>query len=168
MASAGFNCEGKATEWICYKRAEAPINTWADLCSLLVRRFDSEGIKSRHLSTYARIQQKSSVKDYIEKFEELSNRVAGFNDQFKIKTFLDGLREDIRNEVAPFKPRSVMDAQEMALMMETKINDARRTQRPSRPSKQSTNQTTRSIPTGVKKLTLEEKESSRRRALLQL
>lgn len=74
---------------------------------------------------------------------------------------MDGLREDIRNEVTPFKPQTIADAQGMALMQETKLKDNHKVYRQNRTSDQSSNRTTRPIPLGVKQLTIDEQRKHR-------
>lgn len=165
VSSAGFNFVGEAGRWLRHQRAERLINTWAELCKLVIHRFDSEGKRVGHLSAFARIQQTSTVKKYIQAFEDLSNRVHGFSVQFKVETFLSGLREDIKNEVTPFKPTNMLDIKEMALMQEIKLVDAKKsTYRTGRTSDTAAN-SRRPPPPGVKQLTSEEQARRREAGL---
>lgn len=64
-----------------------------------------------------------TTKDYIDKYEDLSNRGYGFNSHFHIETFVGRLKLETRNEVILFDPKSVVEAKKLALVKEVKPND---------------------------------------------
>lgn len=122
MCAVTFNVEGDASKWLRYQRTEAPIYSWAELCGLVIGRFDPRAVCPSHLSAFARVQQSTMIEVYIKEFEELSNCVYGFNTDFKIHTFLSDLKTEIRQEVEPFNPTFVLEVTNRALMQERKVS----------------------------------------------
>lgn len=67
------------------------------------------------------------VKHYIEEFENLSNKVHSFDMEFKVETFVVGLKDELQHKVSPFKPWIVIDAKNLALQQESKSIDLHKT-----------------------------------------
>lgn len=72
------------------------------------------------MSKFVRVKKTTLEKSYIVEFEDLSNRVRGFYVEFKVEAFIAGLKDDILNEVAPFKPRMMIEAKNMVFLQEGK------------------------------------------------
>lgn len=112
--AAAFNVEGDALKWLRYQRAEAPIHSWSELCKLVTSPFYPRAACTNHLSSFARVRQKTTVEAYIKEFEELANRVQGFSSQFKVETFISGLKTEIRQEIEQFYPTTMLEAKNRA------------------------------------------------------
>lgn len=82
---------------------------WNDLVCALEVRFGPT--KFEDLTTaLSKLQQVSSVQDYLAQFEALANRTKNLNEAFMISCFVGGLKEDIRLDVQMFKPTSLSAA----------------------------------------------------------
>lgn len=81
--------------WFRYQKMKGSINTWSEPCTLVIYKFNPDGNQPRNMSKFAKIQQKSSVKEYMEDFEDLSNHIHGFNMEFNVETFIIELKDDL-------------------------------------------------------------------------
>lgn len=56
------------------------------------------------VGTFTKLRQTRSVKEYQTQFEILSNKIHGVSVEFRISTFISGLRDDLRIIITMFKP----------------------------------------------------------------
>jgi hypothetical protein len=61
------------------------------------------------------------VEDYQTQFEILSNKIQGLSEEFKVSTFLSGLREEVRITVTMLKPRNLTTAFGLARLQEEEV-----------------------------------------------
>ncbi|KMZ68775.1 hypothetical protein ZOSMA_22G00650 [Zostera marina] len=120
------NLDGEAAKWLSWKQLEAPICSWPTFCELLVDRFDDNKSDIPLSVQFARIEQQSTVRQYLADFEALAIRVHGFSSKFRLETFIAGLKPELRKEVLPHKPETVMEAWKLALFFEKKYSNPRR------------------------------------------
>lgn len=85
--------------------------------------------------------------------------------QFKVETFLTGLKEDLWNEVTLFKPRLVLEAKNLALMQESKLADVCRLNHCSAYPAMLSIATWHPLPPRVKQITLDEQKCQREAGL---
>lgn len=95
VCSIGFNYKGAASRWIRYQHSEGPIYNWQEFYRLVINRFDPIGSQPRHTTKFSHVWQTLTVKNYIEEFESLSNRVHGFSVEFKVETFIASLKDEL-------------------------------------------------------------------------
>ncbi|XP_077215613.1 uncharacterized protein LOC143850231 [Tasmannia lanceolata] len=74
----------------------------------------------------AKLRQSSSVRDYQQEFERLANHTQGLQEDFLIRCFVFGLRDEIQVEVQMFQPTSLTAAIGLAGLQEEKLNIRRR------------------------------------------
>lgn len=60
------------------------------------------------LGTFTKLRQMVIVEKYETQFKALSNRISGLAKEFRINTFISGLRGDLRIMVTMFKPTTLL------------------------------------------------------------
>jgi hypothetical protein len=70
------------------------------------------------MEALSKLKQITTVDDYKERFEALSNRVRGVDDHNRVSFFLEGLKDDIRLLVRMFKPQTLLIAYGLAKVQE--------------------------------------------------
>ncbi|XP_077242438.1 uncharacterized protein LOC143882945 [Tasmannia lanceolata] len=102
--------------------------TWKDLVDVLCTRFGPNALED-FTGALTKLYQKSTVKEYQEKFEELAARTSGLGDEFFISCFVSGLKDEIRPGVQMFKPTTISQALGLARLQEDNVEAlARRNQ----------------------------------------
>lgn len=48
------------------------------------------------MGAFTKLQQTSTVDEYQSQFEVLSNRIPGLTEEFRVSTFVSGLKEEVR------------------------------------------------------------------------
>lgn len=82
------------------------VSTWEDFVSALKTRFGPSEYKDP-VWAFTKLKQVGTVEEYYSQFEALSNRIKGLTEEFKISTFISGLRDDLRIMVTMVKPLSL-------------------------------------------------------------
>jgi len=70
---------------------------------------------------FTKLQQASTVDEYQSEFEVLSNRIPGLPEEFRVSSFVSGLKEEVRIMVSMFKPTTLPDAFELARLQEQEV-----------------------------------------------
>jgi hypothetical protein len=78
------------------------------------------------MEALSKLKQITTVDDYKERFEALSNRVRGVDDHNRVSCFLGGLKDDIRLPVRMFKPQALLTAYGLAKVQEEYVLTRRR------------------------------------------
>lgn len=115
-----------------------------------------------HQAALFKLRQTSSVMDYQQQFEALSNQVMGLTPELFLNCFISGLRQDIQREIVVHHPYTLPQAMGLAKLLEAKILDSKppfqRTQHPA-----STTTGPNSLP--IKYLTSAERDDRRAKNL---
>ncbi|XP_027071670.2 uncharacterized protein [Coffea arabica] len=116
--------EGRADNWFQGVRLEKPRLNWSEFCELLYERF--AGKWSRDVvEEFNKLQQKGTVKEYEEKFEELKTlmliRNPRLDEGYFISSFISGLKNEIKPMVKMFKPQTLSKAFEVAELQECSL-----------------------------------------------
>ncbi|XP_059458363.1 uncharacterized protein LOC132187956 [Corylus avellana] len=101
------------------------LHDWTVLTQALLERFGPLGYDDP-MEALSKLKQTTSVDDYKEKYEALSNRVRGIDDQNRLSCFLGGLKNEIRLPVRMFKPQSLLAAYGLAKVQEEHVLNGRR------------------------------------------
>ncbi|XP_042946134.1 uncharacterized protein LOC122279514 [Carya illinoinensis] len=117
---AFFHMEGKALSWFTWLKESSPINTWDEFTSALEIRFGPSAYEDP-VGQFTKLKQSGTVEEYQTQFEELSNKIKGLTEEFRISTFLSGLREDLRIMVTMFKPNTLHAAFGLAKLQEEEV-----------------------------------------------
>ena len=78
-----------------------------------------------------KLQQRTTVNNYLSDFETLANRIIGLLAPMALSYFVSGLIPSIRREVQVMQPATISQVVAYARLHEEKQNDARKTFRPS-------------------------------------
>ena len=60
------------------------------------------------MGTFTKFRQIGSVEEYQTTFEILSYKINGMSEEFRISTFLSGLKDELRITVTMFKPKTLV------------------------------------------------------------
>lgn len=116
---ASFYFDGAALSWFQWVKRNTQINDWATFLVALQERFgppENEDFQGQ----LAKLRQTTTVIDYYNSFELLSNRVNGLPESFLLSCFISGLKPEIQVEVASFAPTSISRALALAKVQENK------------------------------------------------
>ena len=102
------------------KRAR-PRLSWGEFIELLCERFSGKGSLDI-AEEFNKLQQRGTVEEYEEKFEELKTlmltRNPKFDKSYFVSNFISGLKDEIKPMVKMFKPQTLLKAFEVAKLQE--------------------------------------------------
>jgi len=155
---ASFHLKGAALQYYKYLQHAGELNDWVLFIQALEKQFgpikyeDPEGELSK-------LRQTSTVAAYQSQFENLAQRIDGLPDRFLTRTFIHGLKDDIKTNVKSFRPTSLKDAIGLTRLQEkSSSRDRRSFPRPQAP--------TQTVPDPkVKKIYFEEMKERREKGL---
>ncbi|XP_077225809.1 uncharacterized protein LOC143859017 [Tasmannia lanceolata] len=116
---ASFSLKGKALQYYKYLQNAGLISDWPSFTKALDRRFgpteyeDPEG-------ALAKLHQTTTVAAYVDEYEMLSDRVEGLPESFRLKNFISGLKEEIRDTVQLLRPSTIDEAIALASIKDKK------------------------------------------------
>jgi len=124
--------EGRALTWYHWLIDARYAGGWEDFVSALRTRFSpsafddpvtrfSPSAFDDPVGAFTKLKQTSNVEDYQTQFEILSNKIQGLSEEFKVSTFLSGLREEVRFVVTMLKPKDLTTAFGLARLQEEEV-----------------------------------------------
>jgi hypothetical protein len=124
--------EGRALTWYHWLIDARYAGGWEDFVSALRTRFSpsafddpvtrfSPSAFDDPVGAFTKLKQTSNVEDYQTQFEILSNKIQGLSEEFKVSTFLSGLREEVRIVVTMLKPKDLTTAFGLARLQEEEV-----------------------------------------------
>ncbi|KAG2679678.1 hypothetical protein I3760_11G062100 [Carya illinoinensis] len=117
---AFFHMEGKALSWYCWLMDSGPIGGWDQFISVLKVRFGPSTYEDP-VGAFTKLRQTTTVEEYQTEFEVLSNRISGLTEDFRISTFISGLRDDLKIMVTMLKPNTISVAFGLAKLQEEEV-----------------------------------------------
>lgn len=116
--------EGKADIWYqSYKMVNGRVS-WDNFCDSLMKRFGKNGGLDVQ-EEFNKLTQSGSVLEYVEKFEELKALVlcknVNLGEGYFVSSFISGLKNELKPMVRLMKPKSLLDAMEIAQFQEQTI-----------------------------------------------
>ncbi|XP_060178154.1 uncharacterized protein LOC132608099 [Lycium barbarum] len=126
LESAVLHLNGKAESWFFSYHVSKGRVSWSEFTEEICKRFEgSENSKLNLIREFKKIEQKGTVDEYLEKFEELKTWVLIRNpsipEEFFLEFFIEGLKDDIRHTVKLLDPYSFSKAIEKARHQENTI-----------------------------------------------
>lgn len=79
------------------------------------------------LESFTKLRQNETVEEYKAKFGTLSTRLRGLYDSYKLRCFLNGLRDEIRLPIRMFSPNNFTFAYILAKIQEENLNLTKKT-----------------------------------------
>ncbi|KAL3646227.1 hypothetical protein CASFOL_011407 [Castilleja foliolosa] len=121
---AGMNLEGMAEYWF-LDHVEGRNLSWSRFVDLFIYRFTSVR-DDDVIGEFNKLKQLSTVEKYIEKFVELRSymlyRNGHLDENYFLKSFFSGLKEDIRHMVELLSPNNLEQAYMMARKQEVVLD----------------------------------------------
>lgn len=117
---AFFHMEDKALSWYSWLKESSPVHSWDDFVSALEVRFGPFAFEDP-VGEFTKLRQNGTVEEYQTQFEILSNKISGLTEEFRISTFLSGLKDDLRIMVTMFKPSTLSAAFSLARLQEEEV-----------------------------------------------
>lgn len=93
---------------------------WKEFASALCQQFGSSDYE-KFDETLSKLQQTGTVREYQVNFENLATHVNGWPRKALVRSFIRGLKDEIRRDVNIFKPTTVLAAVGLARMQEEKL-----------------------------------------------
>jgi len=112
--------EGQALQWYNWLVESAPLTKWDDFVVALKTRFAPSAYDDP-VGAFTKLFQTTTVKDYQYQFEVLSNRISGITEEFKVSSFISGLKEEVRIMVTMLKPPNLPAAFGLARLQEEEV-----------------------------------------------
>lgn len=97
------------------------ISNWEDFVYALKIKFGPSEYEDP-VGTFTKLKQTGTIKEYQSQFEAFSNQIKGLTKNFKISTFINGLRDDLMIMVTIFKPLTLLATFGLAKLQEEKVN----------------------------------------------
>jgi hypothetical protein len=129
---ASFQMEGKALTWYQWLRDSEALGTWAEFIDALKVRFTLSAYDDP-IGAFTKLKQTNTVKEYQSQFEVLSNCIAGLSEEFRVRNFLSGLKEEIRITVVMLMPTTLTLAFGLARLQEEEVTRRSRNYRNPQP-----------------------------------
>lgn len=116
--SLSHRCTLMALSWYQWMYNNKLLHSWQHFTRDLLRRFGPSPYQDLQ-GELAKIQQITAVQEYYNRFEELPN--SGIPMSFLQSCFESGLSMEIRREVRALQPQSLLQAYQLAKLMEAKL-----------------------------------------------
>lgn len=117
---ASFHMEGKALTRYYWLKESSPVTKWGDFLEDLRTRFGPSAYEDP-VCAFTKLMQTGSVEDYQTTFENLSYKISGVSEEFRISTFLSGLKDELRIIVTMFKPNTLVAAFGLARLQKEEV-----------------------------------------------
>jgi hypothetical protein len=117
--------EGRSLTWYHWLMDSGHIRGWEEFVIAFKVRFASSAFDDP-LRAFTKLKQTSTVEEYQTQFEILSNRIQGMSEEFKVSTFLSGLKEEVRITVTMLKPNALTTTFGLARLQEEEVNQRSR------------------------------------------
>ncbi|MCI10462.1 hypothetical protein A2U01_0031555, partial [Trifolium medium] len=119
---ASFYLDGPALGWYQWMYNNGQICSWQQFLNALELRFAPTAYDDPRGKLF-KLQQTSSVTEYLSEFETLANRIVGLSPSDLLSCFVSGLKTEVRREVLAQQPRDLSQAAGLARLQEEKIQD---------------------------------------------
>lgn len=122
ISVAAFYLVDDALEYYHWLQRTHQLTDWPALVRSLESRFGPSSYEN-HESALYKLQQTTTVNDYIQSFVQLSTRVDTLTNTNLLNIFLSGLKPEIHKLLKLFKPPTLDDALGIAKLVEDVLND---------------------------------------------
>lgn len=106
---AFFHMEWKALSWFGWLKDLGLVGSWDDFTKALKIRFKPSTYEDP-IGAFTKLRQTTTVEEYQTEFEVLSNKIKGLTEEFRISTFISGLKDELKIMVTMFKPNTLLAA----------------------------------------------------------
>ncbi|KAF5775135.1 putative nucleotidyltransferase, Ribonuclease H [Helianthus annuus] len=120
LTISSFYFDDAASDWFDWLQRHHQLTTWDAFVGRIQKRFRTPELEDPE-GQLAKLHQTSTVADYRNRFEEISNRTVLLPRTFLVSCFISGLRGDIKQSVVVHNPQTLDDAAELAQKHEQRI-----------------------------------------------
>jgi hypothetical protein len=110
VLSASMHMEGNAARWMQIQRLKGDLGNWTHFSKTVIDKFGIDEFP-RVMNRLLYLQQKGSVEDYVQEFEELRYAVSvhnpGLSEVFFVAQFMKGLKHEIQGLVMSQIPTTI-------------------------------------------------------------
>lgn len=117
--------EGSALAWFQWMMRNHQLTTWPSFLQAIEARFAHSPYEDP-TGLLFKLTQKGSVKDYLNHFEALANRIVGLLPSSLLSCFVSGLDPDIHREVQALQPLTLVYVAGLARLQEEKLHESRK------------------------------------------
>jgi hypothetical protein len=117
---SAFHMQGKALTWYNWLMDSGHTGGWEEFVVALKVQF-SPSAYDDPIGAFTKLLQTSTIEVYQSEFEMLSNRISGLTEEFRVHTFLSGLKEEIRITVTMLKPNCLSAAFGLTRLQEDEV-----------------------------------------------
>jgi hypothetical protein len=114
---ASFHLEDDALQWHRWLSKFMGHLNWSEFTQVVLHRFGPTDYEDPS-EALTRLRQTSTVNIYQTEFEKLSQRIDNLPENYLVGCFIAGLRDEIRLDVKVKHPRTLLDAIEVARLVE--------------------------------------------------
>ena len=125
---ASFDMDNNALIWFQDCEATGVFVTWENFVKALLLRFGSSTYEDP-MEALTRLCQTSSVVNYKEQFEAISNRIRDLSEAHKLSCFLSGLKDEVRLPVKMLNPNNLNEAFGLAKIQEEYLLSSKKSQK---------------------------------------
>nr|KYP55922.1 hypothetical protein KK1_002149 [Cajanus cajan] len=118
-----FYMKGDALSWFKWMLHNQQLSDWHAFERALELRFGPTGYENFRAELF-KLRQHTTVTEYQQRFEKISNRVFGLPPDAIVDCFYSGLLPEIQREVAILKPTTISQAIGLSKLIEAKIRDS--------------------------------------------
>lgn len=119
-----MHMEGKAEYWYMDNIEGKEYMGWGAFIGLIMERF-MEPERENLIGDFNKLKQERTVDEYKEKFEELksfmSHSYRSLNEEYYLKSFISGLKEEIQDSVMVQRPTTLAQAFIIAKLQESLV-----------------------------------------------
>jgi hypothetical protein len=112
-----FHMEGKALQWYNWLMESGSVRSWEEFVVALKVRFAPSAYDDP-VGAFTKLQQLSTVDEYQSQFEVLSNGIPGLTEEFRVSSFISGLKEEVQIMVTMLQPTTLPNAFGLARLQE--------------------------------------------------
>jgi hypothetical protein len=120
--------EGEALVWFQDADEAGLFPTWDSFLQALLVRFGPT--YDDPMEALKKLQQSSTVAEYMAQFEALSNRLRGISDRNRLSCFLGGLKDEIHLPLRMLSPQTSVATFGLAKLQEEYLLSSRRSFKP--------------------------------------
>jgi hypothetical protein len=117
---SAFHMQGKALTLYNWLMESGHSGGWEEFVVALKIRF-APSAYDNPIGAFTKLTQTTTVEEYQYEFEVLSNRISGLTEEFRVHTFLSGLKEKIRIMVTMLKPNCLLAAFGLTRLQEQEV-----------------------------------------------
>jgi len=120
-----FYMRGDALSWFKWMYQNHQLTDWISFSRALELRFGPSTYEN-HQAKLFKLCQTSTAAEYKKLFEKIRNRVMGLHPEMILNYFISGLLPEIQREIAVLQPISITQAMGLTKLLESKIQDSKR------------------------------------------